>query len=205
MMLFTWRFIIQPARNSDQAQIVPKDSTNIQQPLPVQKDTLQRDELKNEKKEEPMAETTKLKKGRELYADNFEPYTDESLSIASRSDEDDMSAFEKFQLEYGKANYKEALETFQKLTPAQQENDNLRFLKANALMAVNQFDEVSTILDKVSKNPKSNYKTEALYYLALCEVRKGQFDPARKNLTNYLGDPDALKKVKAKTLLADMK
>jgi len=205
MMIIAWRFFIQPGHDSDQAQQFPKDTTNIQQTLPIPQDTLQKDELNKEKKEVPMAENTKPKKGTELYADNFKPYTDETLSLASRSDEDEMTAFEKFQLDYGKANYKEALETFQKLSPAQQANDNLRFLRANALMVLHQFDEAVTILDKVSKNPKSIYKTEALYYLALCEVRKEQFDAARKNLTNYINEPDALEKGKAKTLLTDLK
>jgi tetratricopeptide (TPR) repeat protein len=204
-MIIAWRFFIQPGHNADQANQFPKDSTTIQQPLPVQKDTLQRDELKNDKKEEPMAENTKPKKGTELYADNFEPYMDESLSVASRSDEDEMSAIEKFQLAYSKRNFNEALAAFQNLSPAYQENPNLRFLRAIALMALSQFDEATLILNEVSKNPKSKYKTEALYYLALCEVRKGQFDSARKILTNYLGDPDADQKAKAKTLLDDIK
>jgi hypothetical protein len=204
MMIIAWRFFIQPGHNSDQAQQFPKDSTNIQQPLPIQQDTLQEEELNKEKKEEVKPKTNKPS-GKELYADNFEPYMDESLNPTSRSDEEEMSAFEKFQLSYWKRNYNDALAAFQKLSPALQENDNLRFLRAIALMALSQVDEAAIILEEVSKNPKSTYKTEAVYYLALCYVRNEQFDSARKKLTSYLSDPDALKKDKAKTLLNDLK
>jgi TolA-binding protein len=209
-MIIAWKFFIQPGRNSDQAQDLPKDSTPIQQTLPVQKDTIQVqkdtiqvDEIKKKKKEEVKPVTKPS--GKELYADNFEPYTDDTLNPTTRSDEDEMSALEKFQLSYWNGNYEEALAAFQNLGPALQENDNLRFIRANALMVVSQFDEATIILGGVSKNPKSTYKTEALYYLALCEVRNGQFDSARKNLTNYIGNPDALKKEKAKKLLTDLK
>jgi len=203
MMVIAWRFFIQPAHHADQAQDFPKDSTLIQQNLPVQQDTPQEDKINNEKKEEVKKVTTKPN-GKELYADNFEPYTDDSLNPTSRSDEDDMSALEKFQLSYWNRNYKEALAAFQKLIPAQQENDNLRFLKANAMMALGQLEEAAILLDGVSKNPKSMYKTEALYYLALCEVRNEHFDSAKKNLTTYLGDPGSLQKAKAKTILTKL-
>ena len=55
---------------------------------------LKEDKVKEQKPSKPKVD------GEELYAANFETYKDESMNPTSRSDEDELTAYEKFQLFY---------------------------------------------------------------------------------------------------------
>jgi len=215
-----WRLLFTSENNATlETNVNPPDSVIVQQPILVKEDTVQEKELIKEVDQKNVTQKDKGPKdpsnqimavsassdGEELYADNFEPYVDESMSVTSRADEDNLTPYEKFQLSYTDKNYNEAIEAFKKLSPSLQQNDNIRFFQANALMAVNHISEASVILNEILNNPKASYKTEALYYLALCDVKNGKFESARNKLLKYTEQPGAEQKQKAASILAGLK
>jgi tetratricopeptide (TPR) repeat protein len=103
-------------------------------------------------------------------------------------------------MQYWEANFKEAISTFNLLSPSQQQNDNLRFLYSNALMSLNRVNEASAILSEIIQNNKSLYAGEARYYLALCYLKNGNNIEARKNLQTYIDNPKSMQKVKARKI-----
>jgi hypothetical protein len=71
-------------------------------------------------------------------------------------------------------------------------------------MAVNHSNEAAAFRRNI-KNFNASYKTEALYYLALCDLKNGKNDMARIKLLNYADQPGALQKQKAASMLAELK
>jgi hypothetical protein len=130
-------------------------------------------------------ENEKNQKPQEIYAIHFVPYTDELLESAIRGD-DETTAFEKFQNQYANKKFEDAIQTFNSLDPATQNNDNVLFLKANALMATQKFDAAERILESIIKNKESRYLKEAYWYLALCHIRNERFAKARVYLNNSI-------------------
>ena len=206
-----WRFFISPMHTPDLANTHPtKDSIDTRQTPPFNTETSQVVKLKDDKVKEENEKVKEQKpskpkvKEEVLYAAYFETFKDDSMDPTSRSGEDDLSAYEKFQLFYWEEKNAEALEEFKKMTLPQQINPNLRFFQANALMAVNRIDEAINILAEVEKNQQSIYKIESVYYLALCDIKNGNLDAARKKLLNYLNTQEALQKNKAQKILAEL-
>lgn len=215
-----WRLLFTPENTATlETNVNPPDSVIVQQPILVKVDTVQEKELIKEVDQKNVTQKDKGPKdpsnqimavsarsdGEELYADNFEPYVDESMSVTSRADEDNLTPYEKFQLSYTDKNYNEAIEAFKKLSTSLQQNDNIRFFQANALMAENHISEAIVILNEIVNNPKAAYKTEALYCLAMCDVKNGKFESARNKLLKYTEQPRAEQKQKAASILAGLK
>jgi len=198
-----WKFYSSPQQSSDQANINQKDTTNLVQNPGVVPDTTKSTYLPKEEKKEDKA-PVKKDEGSDLFADNFEPYKDDAMDPTSRGDNEKLSPLEKFQMLYWEGKYAQTLEAFKTLDPSHQANDNFRFIYANALMATSKTNEAAAIFSDIISFGKSPYKTESYYYLALCHLKNGKHDEARKNLETYLRDPDAEQKEKAKKILEDM-
>ena len=190
------KFLTVPERSSDHARVEPKDTTIIQSPP---KDTIS--PIVKKQPEKPAVPSSK-ERGREIFAANFESYTDESLDPASRSDETELTAREKFELYYWEKNYREAIDAFNAMDEPVRQNDNYRFLYANALMSVNRINEATGILTDVIQNPKSIYKSEALYYRALCALKNGKLEEAKKDLKVYIDEAEATQRDRARKMLA---
>lgn len=122
----------------------------------------------------------------ELYAMYFVPYTDELLESEFRGQDDEKTAFEMFQFLYINKKYQEAINIFDSLDPSVKENDNVLFLKANALMAINKIDEATLLLETIIKNKESRNIKEALWFLGLCSIYKGDLQLAKHYLSNSL-------------------
>lgn len=166
--------------------------------------SLQNTELRasNEEKKENKKILKTRNKSEELYADNFEPYRDESMEPMARGDEDELSAFEQFELYYWDKNFEKAVAAFESMSESQKQNDNLRFLYANALMGLGKTDKAINILTDIIKNNKSIYKVEANLFLALSYLRVGNESEAKKHLDIYLKDESSEQKEKARKILA---
>jgi len=201
--MIAWNFLLSPAQTPDQANNTIQDTLTVDQKLPLNKDTLQIQKSKEEEKIERKKDKPKSNE-EVLYAANFETYKDESLDPVSRSSEDELTTLEKFQLFYWEGKNVQALEEFNKLNPANQGNDNLRFLQANSLLAIHQPAQAKTILLDIEKNQKSIYKTEVKYYLAWCDIQTGNMDAARKKLQDYIATPDAQQIDDASKILAKL-
>ncbi|MGB3078002.1 MAG: CDC27 family protein [Saprospiraceae bacterium] len=200
-VLVAWYFIYAPPLQTiDQAHGDTKDSTAIVQNLPVVIDTIKTNAPKIEDKQPARKKRTT----QELYAENFEPYKDDSMDPTSRSGEEDLKPRDRFLLNYWEGNSKEAQVAFNTMSPADKENDNYRFIYANVLMSLNMTKEACLILTGVQKNHKSIYASESPFYLGLCNLKAGKVDEARKNLEAYLLEKDIQHKVNAKKILEEL-
>ena len=202
-VMIAWNFLLSPTQSIDQADNTIPDTLTLDQKLPLQKDTLQINNSKEEEKIERKKDKPKSKE-QVLYAANFETYKDDSMDPTSRSGEDELTPFEKFQLFYWEEKNAEALDEFKKLKPTDQANDNLRFLQANSLLALKRTEQAKQILLDIQKNNKSIYKAEVMYYLAWCEIQNGNIEAARKTLENYIASENAQQKENARKLLAEL-
>jgi hypothetical protein len=182
VLLLGWKFFSMPESATDQADGLHNDTTTLQQPNVIIPDTAALPVPQKETKEKQKPSV----KGKELYAAYYEPYMDETMDPVSRSDEELLSAFEKFQLYYAEGKYQDAFEAFSQMEPALQQNDNLRFFYANTLLALNRTGEALPILEAVSKNQKSHYAAESLYFLALAHLHRQELSAARSYLQTYL-------------------
>ncbi|MEO6132639.1 MAG: CDC27 family protein [Saprospiraceae bacterium] len=202
-ILIAWYFLYTPDRTSDQAKNDSKDSIQIVQSPPVIIDTIKTNPIKIKETEEK--EPVKSKNnGQQIFAENFEPYKDESMDPTSRSGEEDLTPRDKFLLSYWDGNSNEAQVAFNTMSPADRQNDNYRFIYANVLMSLNKTYEAGLILTGVQQNHKSMYAAETRFYLGLCNLKAGKVEEARKNLEAYLLEKDVQNKVKAKKMLDEM-
>lgn len=193
-------FLYAPDRNIDEAKNDSKDSTRLVQNLPVKVDTTHANVPKEIIQPSKFKQTKPEKTGPQIFAENFEPYRDDAMDPTSRSGNDDLTDPEKFELMYWEGKYPDVILIFKNFKPSQQQNDNYRFLYANALLATHNTEEAKDILAAVTLNYKSIYRTEANFFLALCEIKNEKYIEARKFLKNYLEDPEAVQKEKARKL-----
>lgn len=200
-ILVAWYFLYTPDRTIDEAKNETRDSTSLVQNPPVIIDTIKKNDVKN-KEIKPTKEDHKPKKtGDQIFAENFEVYKDDAMDPTSRSGEENLKPQEKFQLQYWEGKYKDAQATFRTLSPAEQQNDNLRFLYANVLMAMNKTVEASLILKGIIQNHKSIFTSESQLYLALCEIKADKNSEAKKYLQAYLQEKDVTKREMARNIL----
>ncbi len=209
-VLLAWQFLFKSPATSDQAISVHQDSTGLAD-TPLITDTIGekkyiKDEIKNP--ENPVkVEKRKISKEETdgLMAANFEPYRDDSMEPASRGDENDATHLQNFMTHYWEENYKQVIVDFNHLEATHQQNDNLRFLYANALLSLNRLNDAATIMKGVMQNKKSIYNEEATYYMALININNQNLEEAKANLHAYLQYPDVMQKAKAEKILNKLK
>jgi predicted Zn-dependent protease len=145
----------------------------------------------------------KPRRGQELFAENFEPYRDDLTEPTSRGD--DLSTIEKMEIAYWNKNYGEVVTLFEELPPTMKQNDNLRFMQANAMLAGGKMNQGAVILSDIIRNEKSKFIAEAHWYLALAYLKNDDSVNARKHLEAYIGLNGIKHKAQAEKILTEIR
>lgn len=139
-----------------------------------------------------------------LFADNFKPYKDASLEPSRRGAAEPLPA-ERFQQLYWDDRHREALVAFGAMTTADQNNDNLLFLKANCLLATGKTDDAAALLEQILRNDRTRFMAEARWYLALSYLKSGRAEQAKNLLRSIENDDASPRQTDAKRLLGQWK
>lgn len=199
LLAISWWFYYATKPPAQEIMISDRDSIELKQELPFDSitpdESLQQPEMaeKSERHERGRINTA------ELFAANFEPYTDETMESISRGD--DLEDFEKFQQQYIDRQFPQAIETYKQLPDSFRENDNLKFLYANALLAAGHQREAKPILTEIIRRGESAFATEANYYLALAYLKENNTSEAKRYLQAYVVLEDGVHNDNAKEIL----
>ncbi len=211
--LLLWKFLFSPDHVSAPVYTNGQDTTKMNIP-PNNIDTTSHNENQQKENQSPdknknqpvpdvnIAEATK--KGEALFAENFEPYKDESMTPVSRGG-NELSMLDQFRQNYWDGKYKEAVFIFSKLGASYQGNDNLRFMYANALAGIGQVEPAQLELINIINHHHSVYGEQAQWYVALLYLKQGDMVNARKYLLNCIESSEGYHKKEAKELLAKIK
>ena len=138
--------------------------------------------------------------GKELFAAWFEPYRDASLEPATRGDGEPTPEETFYQL-YWDARYAEAITAFGQLEPESKAKGDLRFLKANCLLAKNETASAISIL----KSPgRTRFADEAKWLLALAYLQNGNLNSAEDLLQGIASNTSSPKRTSAAKLLTQL-
>jgi TolA-binding protein len=141
--------------------------------------------------------------GGKLFAANFRAYRSEDLQGMLRSEET-PDAFQLFLSAYLRGEYARSLKLFENLPEEDRGNENILFLKANALLADNQTDAGVALLENLEKGNMFSYTAEARWYLALARLKKGETAEAKKLLEQLAKTPRGPYQSEAAQLLRKM-
>lgn len=208
--LLVWKFLLFPDKVGLPSESSFNDSLKIELPPAVISDTLIfRDSGKVKEQLPPPRElkpdmAANAKKGGELFAAYFEPYTDAMMDPTTRGDEE-LSQLQKYQKAYWDGEYPKAVELFPQLTPDEQGNDNYRFTYANALLETGKTNQAISILESIIQNNRSRYVAEAHFGLAMCQLRKENIAQANDWLMRYVKLDKARKKEQANEIISKLK
>ncbi|MBK7879740.1 MAG: tetratricopeptide repeat protein [Saprospiraceae bacterium] len=173
------------------------DSTSIREDLNVPADTLKNipNPTENEAKKIIPAPVKKLKPSanklkqqpiaangythEELFAMNFKPYKDETMNLNLRGNEP-LSAYDQFIKFYWDGKYQEVILSFNQLNTALQNNDNVLFIKSNALMYNGEIDQAKQLLESIIRRNRTRYSIEARWNLGLCYLRTNDLTKAKE-------------------------
>lgn len=135
--------------------------------------------------------------GKELFAAWFEPFRDASIEPFSRGD-GELTPEETFYQLYWEARYLDAIAAFEELEPESKAKGDLRFLKANCLLALNKTTPAIQLL----KSPgRTRFAAEARWLLALAYLRTGNLADAKDLLQSIAANPSAPQRTSAAKLL----
>lgn len=206
VVLLSWLAYYGFKQPAEEEIFTKQDSSRLEQTIEHLPDTSRKLEIQTPQDigNRPRPKDLPSKKGEEYFAANFEPYEDESFDPVSRGT-DDAKPIDQFQTHYWNKEYSKAVDVFNQLSDEYQQNDNLRFLYANALMGAGKVGTAESELTEILQNQKSVYLTESLFYLALTQIYRGEFPGAKYNLETYLQKPDAKQKSAAEKILKEMK
>ncbi len=153
-------------------------------------------------KEEPKARERTDAGGqeRELFAAWFQPYRDDSLEPLVRGD-GDATPEEHFYELYWKGQYRQALAAFDNLEPESKNKGDVRFLKANALLAVGNAREAIPLLESPGR---TRFQAEAEWLLALAYLKSGQRDKALAQLNMVAANASSPRREAAQQVLKAM-
>lgn len=157
-------------QNKPEQSIPPDTSPVIQQPTPAQAPIAQR-----------------RINTQELFAEAFQPYSDASLNPNVRDDQN-LSPFEQFLQFYWNQQYQLALQSFEKLDQVLQTNDDVLFLKANALLATGQSKAAQAGFESILEHKTSRFVPQVNWYLALCYLKNGDIKLTKKILNQISTD-----------------
>lgn len=194
--LAIWRFAGAPA----QAEPVPAPSPPPAAPAVPAQDSLPNAAPPKIEPEEKRR-TDAGKEDREVFAKWFQPYKDESLEPAVRG-EGEATPEEDFYEFYWEGRYRQALAAFDKLEPESKTKGDLRFLKANCLLATGQAGEAIPLLE----NPgRTRFRPEAEWLLALAYLKNGQRDKAAAQFGAVAANESSSRREAARQILEEMK
>ena len=124
---------------------------------------------KKEKVENPKQDIVELAEKAGVFAANFEPYKDYSITRSVTRSEKPKNTLEKAYYFYGSKRYAEAIATFEQISPL---SSDAAFLQANAYLATHQIEKAIPILEKLSADATFKQQQAAQWYLALALSEK---------------------------------
>ncbi len=205
LALLLWWFKFTPDHPAVPVNTDGKDSLTIDKPNVVDSISPPKEKPEDQKEKEHQPDMADAaKKGAELFADNFTPYKDKSMSPVSRGD-NDLSPIDQFRTYYWNGRYKEAIKVFSTLGPQYQNNDNLRFVYANAVAVEGDYEVAQLELVNIINHKKSIYLDEAQWYLGLLYMQQGDMTNAGKYFKNCVIAVEGKHKKEAKDLLEKIK
>lgn len=157
--------------------------------------------IKNEPQAPPQQ---KIRKEPQVFASWFHPYKDESMEPSVRGAAE-PSPSDVFQQLYWVGDYRSALDAFDAMGVAAQNNDNLLFLKANCLLATGSAEEAVPLLENIIRNDQARFAAQAPWYLALGRLQSGQAQQARALFQSIAADPNSPRQADAVRLLESLK
>lgn len=179
LIFWRWAKIGTPPESEPVIQKTPTDQPKIKPQKSLSPDTLLEKQSTTAPKTPPIAQ--RQVNNEALFAVAFQPYRDASLNPNVR-DEQNPSPFEQFLQQYWEKQYLPALHAFEKLTVELQNNDDVLFLKANALLATGQTAAAAALFEGIIVRQTSRFEQQADWYLALCFVKNGELVRAKKAL-----------------------
>ncbi|MBK8700524.1 MAG: hypothetical protein IPN29_13725 [Saprospiraceae bacterium] len=138
----------------------------------------------------------------QLFAANFDPYRDEAIGVMSRGS--NSGYFERYTASYVKGDFAGTLMLYDSLNASMRQNENILFLRSNALLARGRIEEAQLLLLPILERKKSRYALQSQWYMALIHLKKKQIKEARVLLKDMAKDPDHPFQAKAITLLRSM-
>lgn len=136
----------------------------------------------------------------ELFATWFRPYKDESLDPVVRG-EGEATPEELFLQLYWEEKYGPALAAFDNLEPESKEKGDLRFLKANALLAVGNAREAIPLLEDARR---TRFAAERAWLLALAYLKIREHEKAAAQLKKVASDENSPRKEAARRVVEEM-
>ena len=111
---------------------------------------------------------------KKLYAMYFKPYADHSLNTETRGGNYDV--MDRYYDAYLSNNFEKTIIIFDSLSQVMQENDNILFIEAIALMGTKEMEDSGKKLTTIIRNNKSRYLMQAEWFLALNFLYKNQIE-----------------------------
>ena len=115
--------------------------------------------------------------GKEIYVKNFRPYRHPSLAPNLRGVAI-LAPREQFEAAYWDKKYQVVTNTWESLAQVEKINPKLKFLYANALLAMDKTETAIGILESSSKQTHKQYDELKSWYLAMAYLRNGRLDKA---------------------------
>lgn len=188
-----------PYGNPDPKPAIPIDSTSGEQVLDTflaLKDSVKSaPEDSDFRTQTPSKNVTSGKKDtsgldpQNIYLTYFTPHHDETMELNIRGNAA-SEYYHRFLKYYVQKEYLNAIEVYDSMSLRLQENDNCRFIKANALMAMGDMQSSRRLLEFVIKNEKSRYVSDAKWYLALNYFKTREMDKAYAILQQIKSEPN---------------
>ena len=116
----------------------------------------------------------------QLFAKNFKPDIGLPLKMSAST----SNGFYEGMLEYKQENYAEAIEVWEKLLAYDPQNDTLNYFLGVANLALGKEDKSLEYLHDPLLFLNGMFSEDAAYYAALAEIKKGDFEKAKKHLNN---------------------
>lgn len=179
LIFWCWAKIGTPPESEPVIQKTPTDQPKTKPQKSLPPNTLPEKQSTTAPKTPPIAQ--RKVNNDALFAVAFQPYRDASLNPNVR-DEQNPSPFEQFLQQYWEKQYLPALQAFEKLAAELQSNDDVLFLKANALLATGQTAAATALFEGIISRKTARFVQQADWYLALCFVKNGDLLRAKKAL-----------------------
>lgn len=176
------------AQNAQPIQKTPFDQQNREPQKTVSPDTLP-EKQSSTSSTSPTAQRKPKANPQLLFATALQAYQDASLNPNVRDDQN-LSPFEQFMQLYWEKKYGPAIEAFKQLDPALQKNDDVLFLKANALLASGQTDAAKTLFQAIITRKASRFAPQAEWYLALAYLKNVDLVQVQKQLQLISSQPN---------------
>lgn len=121
---------------------------------------------------------TKQPKNEKLYATYFTPDPGLPTVMGNNNNYDFYEAM----VDYKQANYSKAISKWKLLSKAKPNNDTLNYFLGVSYLNINNTEEASTYLNKVTSTQTSVFNSDAHLYYGLIQLKNNQIESAKKHL-----------------------